>query len=239
MYLKVVTFITLILIESLSYQGVVAITIKREDSGRQIEIAIAKLWSSSESERESAKRTLLNKGKRSSKPLLVLLEDITDNHGKKRYAVGKEKTEEYEITWRLENDVVELLGKLHSVEAIPILIKLFWSRPEITSLGMYPYMQALVSIGSSAVPKLIEVLNDAQSIAVKAVERENLDNDKQQQWIDYKTYRIQAKAILVLGEIGDRQAMPILSRLRSTTKNEDLLFFIDQSLKQIEERNKL
>jgi HEAT repeat protein len=134
---------------------------------------------------------------------------------------AREELSQLDITYRLKGDIINLLGELKSEEALPILLRLMWRDLEVEMISKRPRwnnaMKALVTMGGIAVPTLIETLERAESIA-NSVEY----NDVQlsdgtgltiQSQVEKNKRRIQTRAILVLGEIGDERALTALERM--------------------------
>ena len=77
-----------------------------------------------------------------------------------------------DITWRLKSDMIELLGRLHDKTAVPLLIKL--TAQEMHSNQneyLRPPMKALVEIGESGIPDILDALE-----SVRSDEAETLSN---------------------------------------------------------------
>jgi hypothetical protein len=134
---------------------------------------------------------------------------------------AREEHSKLDITFRLKGDIITLLGELKSEEALPILLRLMWRDLEVEMISKRPRwnnaMKALVNMGGIAVPTLIETLERAESLA-NSIEY----NDVQfsdgtgltiQDQVEKNKRRIQTRAILVLGEIGDERALTALERM--------------------------
>jgi hypothetical protein len=77
---------------------------------------------------------------------------------------GKRCLIDPKVNWEVSADICDLLGRLHAIEAIPILLNIVENREVISRVTtMTPEMQALVNIGSPAVPSVIEFFNSAES----------------------------------------------------------------------------
>jgi HEAT repeat protein len=216
----------------------------------EVSAAIQRLFSADYEDRLAATENIIRLGPQAVKPLLSLLEEVTRMNGR-QYVSGKEKEgakayrrflemdrnndpeglekakEEHsklDITSRLKEDIIYLLGELKSEEALPVLIDWMWHAPyEVTVFSgsgkprWNDAMKALVRMGGVAVPSLIETLERAESIA-NSVEYNNVplpDGAVRtiQDQAEENKRRIQTRAVLVLGEIGDERALPALERM--------------------------
>jgi HEAT repeat protein len=121
----------------------------------------------------------------------------------------------------LKGDIITLLGELKSEEALPILLRLMWRDLEVEMISKRPRwnnaMKALVTMGGVAVPTLIETLESAKSVAnsveYKDVQLSDGTGLTIQDQVEKNKRRIQTRAILVLGEIGDERALTTLERM--------------------------
>lgn len=226
-------------------------------------LAIRQLWSSDATERKVAKEKLLQLGTKSIKPLTDLMTDLVRNPSTK-YGNGKNqkdfdeafeqsrlgKTPEEKanaiqsirdivINQRLMEDVCELLGSLHAQEAIPILIEAMEQEESVSGNWerMNPPMEALVKIGSASVPKAIEALETAEprESAVRYADGTTPSTFRRKTNIATD----QARAALVLGEIGDVRALPSLESFLRTTDNQWLMSYFEEAIKKIKKKNKL
>src|SRR5713226_2061871 len=136
----------LLLVLGLSCAGIAQLTTLARQQGSQETAAdaVKLLWSSDDSERETARQKLLQLGSAAIQPLISLLKDIREKPPR-RFATGKEQEgeeaweqarripKEYngeewaealrkfhrlEITARLQRDAVDILVNLRSDEAI-------------------------------------------------------------------------------------------------------------------------
>ena len=125
-----------------------------------------------------------------------------------------------EITSRLQDDACLLLGHLKAAEAIPALIEAmkheqrfgempFWSLP----------MRSLVQIGTPAVPSLIELIERSPDTMIREAraDEDPAEADTAQKLVALRVAGIQKTAAMVLGEIGDARALPILEDLSTRT----------------------
>lgn len=226
-----------------------------------VALAIKKLWSAEESERQSAKNALVQTGPEAVRPLMALLEDLIRHPGI-RYAEGKnerdfvklkeridrippdllqERAETMKslsnvaIGWRLKSDSCELLGRLRAEEAIPILIEAMEDEDSIDSWeSMNSAMLALVEIGSAAVPEIIRSIETANERAAATPFPEG--EHPSDFFVKTETAKNQARAAMVLGEIGDVQALPVLEELRRSTDNGFLRPYVDRAIKTIKQK---
>jgi len=202
-------------------------------NGGQVDIEIARLRSSDARERAAAKEKILQEGPTAVPLLVSLLRDLTFPPGAKATEKGTFET------WRLKDDIVELLGRLKAEGAIPLLITLMGQKDIGGPWEMFsPEMRALVQIGPPAVPYLISSIENAE---VTARAREFADDpiftDEVKQRIR-KTFvfQIQSRASIVLGEIGDARALPILRKLRRTRNDEFLLPYVERAIEKIQSK---
>ncbi|MEW6131268.1 MAG: hypothetical protein AB1757_29835 [Acidobacteriota bacterium] len=220
------------------------------------------LWLQDEMERKNAKSQLIKLGKKAIPSLISLLEELCCSH-KKAYILGREdegqrawkdlieamhthnqrqitkaqtKLRRVDITQRLENDVIEILGKLKATAAIPQLIILMNSDIVLTKVYWNQSMRALIDIGTSSIPYLIDTLEKAEA-QLKILESRNLslvEKDNQQSEI-HSANRVQKRAAMVLAAIGDEQVTPVLERVSQEIKFVNL----DITPEIIELKNKL
>lgn len=233
-------------------------TVKQSEA----ETAVNQLWSDDEMVRLAAKGKLIELGPEATRPLMTLLEDLRQNPGP-RYVRGKQKEgeeafEQYrnlpnkqkvgealkksmslEISGRLSNDVYELLGRLHAVQAVPLLVEIV-EKQEIDSLipGMTPAMRALAEIGPVAVPRLIESIENAASTAAFSpyVTAPDLSEEAKQRNLEWQRIRIQVNAVLVLENIGDARALPVFEKLLNTTRNEFLARMVGDAITALKQK---
>lgn len=212
------------------------------DSQDTLSQALQLLWSLDDTARQSAKEKLVAIGAPAIPLLVSLLEDIYQQPDKKRFplemeSTGRRKppqrdaasgaTDDLEITARLTSDIVELLGRLRAVEAVPVLIKLMKEPDFVISYNwsITYTMQALIQIGSPAVPQLLDEI-ETESARINAAESEQNREHREDEikvLIARKVARIQNKIAIVLGEIGDERALPVLEKLLDPTRHSLLL----------------
>jgi hypothetical protein len=135
------------------------------------------------------------------------------------------------INSRLIGDIVGLLGNTRSEKAVPVLIEIMVSERTMSNAStnpIYPEMEALCRIGNVAVPKLIEVLENAKQRAANnsaypsfmleidrpkspepVAELEDQDDSAD---IGFEANIIIRRASKVLGSIKDARALPALER---------------------------
>jgi HEAT repeat protein len=225
-----------------SHLDSIAKPIQGQTEDTAVNQAIKQLWSADEDERALGVKNLLSYGDKSIKPLLALLNDILENRSVRRYATGKEEeareiSENYErlrangnrkeaseaisrlakleVSRRLITWSISLLAQLKAEEAIPVFIKFLQCcepEPEGLREPTGSGMQALIDMGSVAVPKLIEVLESPEG-------------------------RKKIRVIIVLREIGDIRAIPALENLKRTITDPYYLRIIDRALSQLKQKS--
>lgn len=211
------------------------------DENSEVGELVGLLWSSDHAQRRSAKGKLLRIGSSAIPPLVSLLQDIYAYPGKARFPTGMEEEarqildhyqdyppedlENIEITGRLKDDAAGLLGHLHAVNAVPILIGVLHRQVEISfPRGLNRVMRSLVKIGPPAVPALIEQIENAVTNAPLLLlrdetasnefgHRSSVDAQGNQSTEGREVAIIRIRAALILGEIGDERALPILKGL--------------------------
>lgn len=213
-------------------------TIASQDTLRN---ALQGLRSRDETARQAAKEEIVHLGPPAIPLLVSLLEEIYQPPDKKRFPVetesagrrmqplpqdsGEVGTADLEITTRLTSDAVELLGRLRAVEAVPILIKLM-KEPDVVvthNWSINNTMRALIEIGPPAVPPLIDEIERVSAKISAAESDQKHTADEINVLIARTVARIQNKMVIVLGEIGDERAMPVLEKLLDPTRNPLLL----------------
>jgi PBS lyase HEAT-like repeat len=229
----------------------------------RIASAIKSLWSSKEHERLDGKAEIIGFGTKSIPALLLLLEDLVRRPEIHRFALGKEEEGQKilsdqgkrtlfpdqvrqlldtDISWRLEADACELLGRLRAREAVPLLLQIMERREIIDRIAaMNVEMTALVEIGRPAIPETVQLFESADSIAESI--RFGRPAPSAEDQIRYKrgyAATIRARAAVVLGRIGDEQALPALeTSLREAKPSEwrPDLPFIWEAIKKIREKS--
>ena len=223
---------------------------------------IKRLCSEEKTERENAKKALIDRGSSSIPPLVSLLRCIIKRtmpeFGVKQ---GKEEPDDAEEcppdliiepsvvnmnpdvpTWQLKRDVIEVLGKLKAVEAVPLLIKLEESEPARTRREkVNPVMSALVEIGPPAVDKLLEMLEDSISFVHSLEEERNSGTLEAQDYerIISRNCGFQATIILALGKIGEARSLLALNNMSKAPHEKALDYYLEEAIKTIKEKNNI
>ena len=158
------------------------------------------------------------------------------------------------INTRLISDCIFLLGELRAIEAVSILIYIMENRTMSNSIDAE--MQALINIGVPAVPFLIKSIENANATAREFepvffgyeipidwkeiigeqsdTHQDNLELDEEDdETAKQIALEIKAKAIKVLGEIGNQSALPFLESLNKTVDSQFLNHMILQAIKRI------
>src|SRR5215510_2190091 len=151
-------------------------------AGGDAAMAVQGLWSPDEGQRERAKSEISLGGPAVEAELIRTLSELVEDQ-RPRYPTGKdaegeailyatfrgeqpssEPPDDYIINRRLMLDIIDILGRLKSEAAIPLLIRILEQR-EMDSLcpvhrvwAVGPEMKALSRIGRPAVPALIAAL---------------------------------------------------------------------------------
>jgi hypothetical protein len=226
-------------------------------------LIIKGLWSPDDSKRQEAKQAILRAGRKAIPQLVSLLSNILKNPQSHRFATGKEEegaeasknlnevSSDYwfslEISWRLKYDAVEMLGLLKADEAVPLLIE-FMEKEESYNLmeKMNTAMDALVKIGQPSVPKLIQEIKTAHLKAANGLVRDSqykMKEAEDRESILIETAKIQIRAAMVLGEIGELQALTVLEELLEPAADPFLLKlrkpYVEEALELIRKRQAL
>lgn len=160
------------------------------------------------------------------------------------------------INSRLMSDIVYLLGELKAEQAIPVLVELLHKQITVRASGAE--VDALLRIGDAAVPQLINYLEEARirglgfetvvygwSVVVKSDDGEtDKYNDSEQRGDNQKILarttlenrRINVtrrKILWILGEIGDKRAIPVLEGLSNTIDDKSLIVTIQGTISKI------
>ena len=221
--------------------------------------AIKRLCSSSEKERQTAKDEIARFGRKAIPPLLSVLEVLSENllglspksEGREGsdsgFLLGLKESKCYtdpKLNWEVNSDVCELLGQLQAVEAVPILLRIMDERETINHLGAVTFdMKALVSIGDPAVPQILEFFESADLRA------ESIKFGGPQPSLEVQTRYKQghaatarARAAIVLAEIGDIRALPVLEQslhLSTTGAWRPDVPYIKEAISKIKDKNKI
>ena len=185
-------------------------------NGEALTEAINGLASDGHSARAVAMETLLRAGQRAIPSLLKLLKSLTPNvkvcppDSNLPCRIGSRLRSDTDKKTRMQSDAISLLGQLHSVDAVPILIRIL-GQFESEGAGLRywgPEMIALIDIGSLAVPELLDSLR----LAEERRQSIPLDNGSLAPYLE-----IQVRIIDVLGDIGDERALKLFEELKSNT----------------------
>lgn len=213
---------------------------KRTFDMDQATLAVSLLCSPDPINREVAKEELIRLGPRSIAALLPLLENIYQESTADVYASTEDEQQQTDhlpdfpckmfdsrTRLRVRQDAAEVLGRLRAVEAIPVLIK-FIQQPNfiaITSWSMTIEMKALVRIGAPAVPQLIDAIDaaPAEAASIKVGEHLRLSEARKQYLCLRDLAEVEKKIVVVLGEIGDETALPILLKRLDPSRERSLL----------------
>jgi HEAT repeat protein len=219
------------------------------------------LWSPDENERRAAKQELIQIGDPTIPPLLSLLEDIFRNPNKFYFATGKEMegaeamrlwedgvtTEDLsnlEIGWRLRDDCYELLGRLRAIEAVPLLLRIMERQDIFTGFStLSAEMRVMVEIGPPAVPNLIEAMEKAKERAASiGFGGPQPTEEEKERIITSEAAKFRARVAMVLGEIGDERALPVLEKFLERSDELGLrrldIQFIEKAIRQIKGGNR-
>lgn len=224
----------------------------------QVAAAITQLRSGDPMARETAKETLLKQGPEAVRALIAALEELFFDP-KPHFDLGNEAegaealrrhdnlpVKEWnpserlsiDITWRLKQDMIELLGRLRDQAAVPLLIEL--TRREMhTSQNEYlhPPMKALVEIGEPAVPKIVEALESVRSTEAATLSTccPNLTDAERRAIIESEQQVMIARLAIVLGEIRDERALPVLEKLIAPPRgrNSYAFYYLKTAIEKI------
>jgi HEAT repeat protein len=228
------------------------------------EDTVKQMWSSDPVERATAKVELLKMGPKAIPPLLIQLGDIIKSPAG-RYSPGREveasaleasyeaapkdvySEEKFQaarqlmtldITHRLREDTCEILGRLHAEDAVPLLIQVMEDREVDEKVeNMTTEMQALVEIGAPSVPPLIEALEGAEQKAASIRFPDTSSTEESIRfYIKLEIYKLKARASMVLGEIRDIRALPVLENALSTTSDEFLKPYLEAAINKIRKK---
>jgi HEAT repeat protein len=224
----------------------------------QVAAAITQLRSGNVTAREAAKEALLQQGSEAVERLVAALQELfldpkphfdlgNEAEGAEELRrlndlpVNERTPSEYllvDITWRLERDIIELLGRLHDKAAVPLLIEL--TRKEMhTSQNEYlrPPMKALVEIGKPGVPKIVEALVSVPSTEAAALSTccPNLTDAQRRAIIESEQQVMIARLAIVLGEIRDERALPVLEKLITPPRgrNSYAFYYLKTAIEKI------
>lgn len=225
----------------------------------QVTSAITRLRSGDASTREAAKEELLKQGPSAVRALIAALEEFSLNP-KPHFDLGNEVEGAralrrhddlpvnerdpseglmIDITWRLKTDMIELLGRLGDKRAVPLLIKV--TRQEMhTSQNEYlrPPMKALVEIGESGVPDILDAVKSVRSDESETLSNccPNLTGKQREVTLDLQEEIMIARLAIVLGEIRDPRALPTLEELIAPPKGRHAYasLYVRRAIEKIE-----
>ena len=172
------------------------------------------------------------------------------------------------INSRLISDTIELVGEVRAAQAVPMLIEFLESEPEKPNepLAMQQVeMRALRLIGAPSVLKLIEAVEHSHAHAENATRRPlgfvisvressddheipegssilteiNTEQTAEDPKTTYAERRIIARAAVVLGEIGDARALPVLEKALTFDEDKELRKYIDNAISKIKVKNRM
>lgn len=211
------------------------------DDGDQMVGVLARLASKREGSRRAAIAKIVNLGSAAIPSLMNRLRELetletdipcTDEVGKgdSRSEQGipimpcKELDRRLNLLSRLRSDLIVLLGRLHAFEAVPLLIELT-ALQESEGIRRYsgPELGALIEMGPPAVPKLIDAINEIEEDRSAPVRRFSATT----------TFRIESRVAVVLGEIRDVSALPVLRELQRRNADEYLTPYLDEAIKKL------
>lgn len=224
--------------------------------------AIRGLWSARDLDRASAKDQILQLGRKSIPALIKLLEDVANNPGP-RFASGREEEgrhvwervqsanfdkldiheldalREVEITWRLYRDALEPLGQLRAEAAVPLVVRLMSTDGPVLS-KKNSEMQALVEIGSAAVPKLLEIIETSDEILASDDYWLGADHEYAQgpRKFRFVPHFIKSRAAMVLGRIGDSSVLPALESALKRASDRDLIESLQEAIRHLSTAHK-
>jgi hypothetical protein len=154
------------------------------------------------------------------------------------------------INQRLISDAISLLGELKSEEGVPILIRIMERHDTMVSEPTGIELEALTKIGAPAVPSLIgsiesasvtaaaiidqkaitfgyaiscnsdDLVEDTEDEEARARDRQSAPDAVERSAINMKAMSIKQKALQVLGDIGDKSALPFLENLAKRESTE-------------------
>jgi HEAT repeat protein len=171
-------------------------------------------------------------------------------------SVALRRVKSLAINSRLANDSVFLLGELKAGEAVPLLVRILENdRQSFLHTGLE--MDALVKIGTPAIPALIHSFRKAEITATAetelvfgfeidpgetAVADNALVDDEDgsiepdpefEDQVKLYTRIIKRNLLWVLGEIGDDQALPFLASLLTTDADHNLAEEVQRAIRRI------
>jgi HEAT repeat protein len=233
---------------------------------KQITEAIEGLWSAKDEERQTAKTVLIQLGEAATPSLITLLRDLIRN-GAPRYSrtKGDDSTQVVKpldrftdqknldagfeaarnqanlpINFRLKEDICEILGSTKSESAIPTLIEMMWKEDRESAWESFnPAMEALAKIGIPSVPELINAIEAPEAIVNRKFGDDPIFTPEvKKRIIKEDTDELRVRSAMVLGEIGDERALPVLETLLKATSEEYLAVHIRKAIEKLKIPNK-
>jgi len=199
------------------------------------ELAVKRLGSRNPEERQAAATTLQHGGPRAIQALLEALRVIAID---KEFLIPPKSTREEasRIDQRSEAwsiltlNVLELVGQLHIKRAVPYLVEVMEKRMvDNAFVKSGEEMRSLVAIGGPAVPWVISSMEHAEATARR-------DRGRR---ADAATPSdvIEARAAIVLGDIGDHRAVAplqqMLKKIEGTTEGDIFGVYFETAIKKI------
>lgn len=231
--------------------GIKASSLQEPASKKQATQYIEMLKSDDDTKRIEGKTQLLQLGDQSIAALLPLLDDLIKQQNK--FWLYPEDKEEWEKLERqidrgklFREDVMELLGRLHAREAIPLLIDSVDARrfriKNIIRLNVFtisPEMAALIEIGSPAVPQILHTIESAEAQAKREADEGVVTSTQLLFAMDENSAtRTQIRLAMILGEIGDVRALPVLEEL-DKRRGHTTDIQVQQAITKIKAKNNL
>ena len=228
--------------------------------------ALRQLGASSEAGRKEAKEALKSGGEQTAQVLLPLLDWIMHDlhiagdpsldeakrhlkealrHDPDALQAAIALDQNIEIHDRLSRDLIEVLASIGTPKAVPLFAKsLYGLIDESTGGGpvqFTPGMIGLVLAGEKAVPEVLDVFQRAEALAPFSWAGYPYPNGAQAPALRTKAFMIRVRAAMVLGEIGDARALPVLKEFLATDGFGQGLFvaparYIEDAVKKIERR---
>lgn len=221
------------------------------------------LWSPDSNAREDAKRNLFGRGQASVTALTDLLRNLI-NREEPQFETGKEEegrkflARHYqqpsdaseidrvlavEISWRIKQDVVEVLSRLKARDAVPILIDALHSGIQVGSAThehTKPEMEMLRQFGAIAVPDLNEAIDTVEEKVNGEPDNPSWTHEENRIYKLGQTQSRQAKLAMVIGAIGDDRSMPILEHLLEQLRDKGdrayTIMYIEEAITKIKNK---
>lgn len=231
----------------------------------QITELVGLLWSPDKVARDDAKRNLFRLGQASVIPLTDLLQDLIRRE-EPQFETGKEeegrkflerhyhqpsdaseieRVMTVEVSWRIKQDIVEVLTRLKARDAVPLLIDSLNSGIQVGSAThehMRPEMEMLRQFGAIAVPELNKAIDTAEETVNGKPNNSTWTPEENRLYKLGQTQSRQAKLPMVIGEIGDDRSMPVLEHLLAQLRDKGdrayTIMYIEKAITKIKEKNK-